>query len=44
VGLTTLIVGTATLSAVYGVVLWALRRRIGIAGLWRRVPFIGRFA
>ncbi|MDY0907918.1 lipopolysaccharide biosynthesis protein [Microbacterium sp. CFBP9034] len=44
VGFASLIVGTATLSAVYAVVLWALRRRIGIAGLWRHVPFIGRFA
>lgn len=44
VSLVALISAAAGLSVVYAGVLWALRRRLEIVSLWRKVPVIGRFA
>jgi O-antigen/teichoic acid export membrane protein len=44
IAIATLVLAVVILGGVYAAVLWMLRRRLGLAGLWRRVPFIGRFA
>ncbi|MCU1635618.1 MAG: hypothetical protein JWQ68_857 [Cryobacterium sp.] len=37
-----LLVGVAGLALVYALVLWLLRQRLGIDGLWAEIPVIGR--
>ena len=39
-----LVVAGITLCLVYAVVLWLLRRPLHIQTLWRRIPFLGRWA
>lgn len=44
VGLVALISAAAGLSVLYAAALWALRHRLEIENLWRKVPVIGRYA
>lgn len=39
-----LLLAGVVLCTVYGVVLWMLRRRLGIVSLWRMIPILGRRA
>lgn len=39
-----LMIGGITLCLIYAVVLWAFRHRLHIEALWRKVPYIGKYA
>lgn len=39
-----LLLAGVVLCLIYGVVLWLLRRLLHIESLWRRIPFVGRWA
>ncbi len=39
-----LIAGAVALALIYSLILWVLRKRLGIVSLWTALPFIGRFA
>lgn len=42
--LVVLLIAGVVLCAIYAVVLWLLRRPLHIETLWRRIPFVGRWA